>query len=171
MKLSLSDAVKEAKVAKATLWRAIKNGKVSASRNDKGEYEIDAAELFRVFSPRSSETYQPVSKKQDETHNETLEGSEIQGLRKVIETQETLIASQSETLTDLRGRLNDTERRLDESERERREAMKTLTLLLTNDAAVKTRPRALWAVLAIIIVIVIASLSLLYANQLLPTTK
>ena len=48
--LSLSDAANAAGVAKSTIWRAIKSGRISASRTVTGSYQVDAAELFRVFS-------------------------------------------------------------------------------------------------------------------------
>ena len=34
---------------KSTIWRAIKTGRISATRTYTGTYEIDPAELFRVF--------------------------------------------------------------------------------------------------------------------------
>lgn len=53
--LTMGEAAKEAGISKATLSRAIKNGRVSATRNDKGGYDIDPAELFRVY-PRNTAT-------------------------------------------------------------------------------------------------------------------
>jgi hypothetical protein len=35
--------------SRTTIWRAIKAGRLSASRTDSGDFEIDAAELERVF--------------------------------------------------------------------------------------------------------------------------
>jgi hypothetical protein len=49
MPLTLSDAANAAGVAKSTIWRAIKSGRLSASRSVVGSYQVDAAELFRVF--------------------------------------------------------------------------------------------------------------------------
>ena len=49
--LTLSDAANAAGVAKSTIWRAIKSGRISASRTFTGSYQVDAAELFRVFPP------------------------------------------------------------------------------------------------------------------------
>lgn len=49
--LTLSDAANAAGVAKSTIWRAIKSGRISASRTVTGSYQVDAAELFRVFPP------------------------------------------------------------------------------------------------------------------------
>lgn len=49
--LSMSSAATQAGVSKATIHRAIKSGKLSAARRDDGSYEIDPAELFRVYAP------------------------------------------------------------------------------------------------------------------------
>jgi ArsR family metal-binding transcriptional regulator len=47
--LSLSEAATAAGIAKSTIWRAIKAGRISASRTHAGIYQVDPAELFRVF--------------------------------------------------------------------------------------------------------------------------
>jgi hypothetical protein len=47
--LSLSGAATAAGIAKSTIWRAIKSGRVSATKTETGSYQIDAAEVFRVF--------------------------------------------------------------------------------------------------------------------------
>jgi hypothetical protein len=47
--LSLSEAATAAGIAKSTIWRAIKSGRISATRTHTGTYEVDPAELFRVF--------------------------------------------------------------------------------------------------------------------------
>ena len=49
MKLSANQAAKESGIAKKTLLEAMKNGRMSADKNDKGHWQIDPAELFRVF--------------------------------------------------------------------------------------------------------------------------
>ena len=51
-KLSLNKAAKEASVAKSTLLEALNSGRMSAGKNDKGHWQIDPSELFRVF-PRT----------------------------------------------------------------------------------------------------------------------
>lgn len=48
--LSLSQAAKETGKSKSTINRAIKTGKLSATRHEDGTYSIAASELFRVFS-------------------------------------------------------------------------------------------------------------------------
>lgn len=58
MALSLSQAAKAAGKSKSTINRAIKTGKLSATRHDDGSYSIDASELSRAFqigTPGSSE--------------------------------------------------------------------------------------------------------------------
>ena len=50
--LTLGQAARLAGVGKTTLTRAIKAGRLSATRRDDGSYEIDPAELSRVYSIR-----------------------------------------------------------------------------------------------------------------------
>src|SRR3990170_588475 len=47
--LSLSEAASAAGIAKSTIWRAVKAGRISATKTEMGTYQVDAAELFRVF--------------------------------------------------------------------------------------------------------------------------
>src|SRR5262245_43280816 len=59
--LSLSEAATAAGIAKSTIWRAVKTGRVSATRTALGTYHVDPAELFRVFpaTPKNTEMKQP----------------------------------------------------------------------------------------------------------------
>ena len=59
--LSLSEAAIAAGIAKSTIWRAVKAGRISAIRTVTGTYQVDPAELFRVFPavPRTVELKQP----------------------------------------------------------------------------------------------------------------
>ena len=59
--LSLKAAAREAGIAKTTLLRAVRSGRVSAQKNDLGDWVIDPAELFRVFSPRRLDPQDPGS--------------------------------------------------------------------------------------------------------------
>ena len=54
-KLSLNKAAKEASVAKSTLLQALNSKRMSAEKNEKGHWEIETSELFRVF-PRTGST-------------------------------------------------------------------------------------------------------------------
>src|SRR5512144_2810202 len=49
MGYSLAEAARASGKSKMTIQRAIKGGKISASRNEDGSYDIDPAELHRVF--------------------------------------------------------------------------------------------------------------------------
>lgn len=82
--LSMGEAARKAGVSKATIHRAIKSGKLSATRTDSGAYSIDPAELFRAYPPlKLPET---VSVRQQETPPEPSDsGREITLLRERIE--------------------------------------------------------------------------------------
>ena len=49
--LSMGQAARAAGVSKTSIHRAIKSGKLSASREADASYKIDPAELFRVYVP------------------------------------------------------------------------------------------------------------------------
>ena len=53
--LSLREAAEQAGTSKSTIWRAIRAGRLSATRTDDGGFAIDPAELFRVFEPQRPE--------------------------------------------------------------------------------------------------------------------
>jgi hypothetical protein len=52
--LSLREAAERAGSSKSTIFRYIKSGRLSASRGDDGAFQIDPAELARVFTPQPS---------------------------------------------------------------------------------------------------------------------
>jgi hypothetical protein len=80
--LTMGEAAKEAGISKATLSRAIKNGRVSAKRNDKGGYDIDPAELFRVYPRNTATGSDNGSMKRDATPDVTPAlHAEIEGLK------------------------------------------------------------------------------------------
>lgn len=88
-KLSLNKAAKEASVAKSTLLEALNSGRMSASKNDKGHWQIDPSELFRVFpktGPTGREKPKPTPSEslQKTTENGPLE-VEVKMLREMLE--------------------------------------------------------------------------------------
>lgn len=89
--LSLKDASEAVGMTKPALFKAIKAGRLSASRNDKGEYQIDPAELFRVYPPPKTE---PVTR-----NPESLQ-LEIDGLRREIQQRD-------ERINDIRAQVDD----------------------------------------------------------------
>ncbi len=54
MMLSLSQAAKAAGISKSTLSTALKTGRLSYVAKSSAGYQIDPAELFRVFAPNAS---------------------------------------------------------------------------------------------------------------------
>lgn len=54
--LTLGQAAKETSVSKATISKALKSGRLSYVSKSSAGYEIDPAELFRVFPPKRLET-------------------------------------------------------------------------------------------------------------------
>jgi len=55
MKYTAGQAAKAAGVSKATITRALQNGKISGSKDDNGAWGIDPSELHRVFPPVAHE--------------------------------------------------------------------------------------------------------------------
>lgn len=88
MGLSLRNAGKEAGVSKSTILRAIQSGRLSAARTDDGGYDIDPAELFRVYPPQPEGQPSTEAKVQDAPAAEAaatgaLE-AQIEGLREIL---------------------------------------------------------------------------------------
>lgn len=52
-KLSPRDAVKVYQVSRATLTKALQDGKISAEKTEAGHWQIDPAELARLYQPRA----------------------------------------------------------------------------------------------------------------------
>lgn len=123
MKYTLGTAARAAGKSKSTLSRDVRDGRISAIKKENGSYEIDPAELHRVYPPSSSEQAEDRSGEQFATHDSTNENralqTEVQGLR--------------EQLTLLKNERDDLRHRLDAESEERRR----LTYLLTD-----TRPAA-----------------------------
>jgi len=88
-KLSLNKAAKEAGVAKSTLLQALNSKRMSAEKNEKGHWEIETSELFRVF-PRTGSTEHtepkptPRAEPSKNNQNSALE-VEVKMLREKIE--------------------------------------------------------------------------------------
>lgn len=86
--LSLGEAARQAGVAKTTIHRAVKSGKISAQKKDDGTYSIDPAELFRVYRPEKQ--VKTVTAEQKVTPYETPETArEIALLREMIDELKT----------------------------------------------------------------------------------
>ncbi|SMF97925.1 DNA binding domain-containing protein, excisionase family [Methylomagnum ishizawai] len=117
--LTLGQAAKETGLSKPTISAAIKKGRLSASRGEGGQYQIDPAELFRVYPPSSNENVMAL---------QSLTPQETGTLHREIE----LLREQLEREREFNAELS---RRLDEEAQERRksaEEIRRLTLLLTH---------------------------------------
>lgn len=74
MKHTLNAAAKLSGRAKSTLSNAIKDGRLTAIKNDKGGFEIDGSELFRVFPfPVADQSPVPQPNTKIEHENKVLE--------------------------------------------------------------------------------------------------
>lgn len=93
MKLSASQAAKEAGVSVMTITRACKSGRLSYESREGGGYSIDPAELFRVFPPKQGESSATPKMLNDATHidNSVLQ-VEIQMLRELLADKDKQIA-------------------------------------------------------------------------------
>jgi hypothetical protein len=105
MPYTLGQAAKATGKSKSTLQVAIKKGRISATQDDLGQYQIDPAELHRVYPPHSLTDRQTEPKsEQDKTHPNAEKIAEITGLKARLEVMEQLVS-------ELRGDKDKAERR------------------------------------------------------------
>ena len=82
--LTFSQAIRAAGVARSTIYRYVKEGKLSATRFPDGRRGIDTAELERVFGPlQSFDTSQIIASKQSRTAKKQV--GMFQGRDEIIE--------------------------------------------------------------------------------------
>jgi len=130
MVFTMGQAAKEASVSKPTLSRAIKSGKLSASKNSKGGWDIDPAELFRVY-PRNTD---------NGSGNGSDNGSMKQNATPAVTPPETAVLQAQ--IDGLRERLADMRTMLD---REREQADKWRETAENNQRLLADqRPRRRW---------------------------
>ncbi len=114
MTLSLSAAAKQAGKSKTTLTRAIKSGKLSATRHEDGSYSIDPAELSRVYPLRQVAQGRSGAVRDPHVTPDATPyvDPETEQLRLKVEMLEKMLAREQETVDDLRGRLDKAETRI-----------------------------------------------------------
>lgn len=108
MGYTLGEAAKATGKAKTTIQRAIKSGKISASKSASGSYDIAPSELHRVF---------PDTVAQQEFRNGTQlyekpRETEAEVFRVKVEMLEQQLRREEETTEDLRKRLDRAESRI-----------------------------------------------------------
>ena len=102
MSYTLGDAAKAVGKSKTTLHRAIKSGRISATKLENGSYAIDPSELHRVFPPVTAGTPDEALHRNDtEQQSNTLETLRIQ-LEMHEKERERERALLQETIADLR---------------------------------------------------------------------
>jgi hypothetical protein len=79
--LTLTESSKETGLTRSAIFKAIKSGRLSANKNDKGEFLIDPAELFRVYKPVNKEI---LLSEQLATHKETQETAELSMMKRLL---------------------------------------------------------------------------------------
>lgn len=105
MGYTIGQAAKVTGKAKSTISKAIKKGRISATQNEGGNYDIDLSELHRMYPPVSNdETVQPVS---NSTQANTDLLIEISELKTSLEITNQRIADKEDVIDDLRRRLNE----------------------------------------------------------------
>ncbi|TBN45499.1 hypothetical protein EYF88_17285 [Paracoccus sediminis] len=123
MKYSLSEAASATGKNKTTIQRAIKNGKISASKGDNGSYEIDPSELHRVFPSTTTKTVAQHLESNDAQH--TTNATSNSSLARILELEKELAVAHerangleaqkdqmADTISDLRKRLDSSEGRI-----------------------------------------------------------
>jgi len=125
--------------SKATLLDAIRSGRLSARKNEKDVWEIDPAELHRVYPyqlENGSENDNLPPRKPKPTVDLLTELLEKEQKERELDKQE----RERERLQ-LQENIEDLRRRLDESETERRSTQEKLTLLLEHKPLVKVESK------------------------------
>jgi hypothetical protein len=113
---TLGEAARASGKGKSTIAKAIKSGRISATRDPDGSYQIDPAELHRVY---------PVTSTPHGSGGRSDTGADTSGAPGDLVTWRALAIEREETIRHLW-------QRLDASEAERREIQIKLTALLTH---------------------------------------
>ena len=137
MALSLNRASKQGGVAKTTLQRALESGEISATKNDKGHWQIEESEFGRWLGTRSTEQTETSPEIQSGTPTGTPEKTtNVSALEAEVNLLRERLSDKDDVIADLRTRLD--------SEGEER---RKLTAMLTDQrGSQEQKPkRSLWA--------------------------
>ena len=126
MPYSLKHAADTTGKTKPTILRAIQSGKISAKKDEHGEWKIDPAELHRVYPPVSE------ADTENDTRNDTELSGEAGVLRAEVELLREILAERDRRVADKDAVIEDLRTRLDAESEERRRTQAQLTALLTN---------------------------------------
>jgi excisionase family DNA binding protein len=119
MTYTIKQAAEATGKTKPTILRAIQRGKISAHKDAHGEWEIDPAELHRV--------YEPVS---DGADKRTDAGDDAAERR--VELLQAHLAAAEIRIAEKDAQIETLNRRLDAADEERRTSLRQLAVLLTD---------------------------------------
>lgn len=100
--LTLSQAAKAISKSKSTLNRAIKTGRLSATRNEDGTFSIDPSELSRVFPQNTIEREPHTHPERQEERFTTDNLNKIALLEQLLEREREALAREREVAADLK---------------------------------------------------------------------
>ncbi len=125
MKYTLSEAASATGKNKATIQRAIKSGKISASKGESGSYEIDPSELHRVFPPVAQRVAPLANATMRNDAQHTEKSADFNALQRIADLEKELAVMEerkngldeqkrhlTDTVEDLRKRLDSSEGRV-----------------------------------------------------------
>ena len=137
--LTLKQAADETGRSKVALLKAIQKGTISAKKDAMGRWEIDPAELFRVYKRKEVTDNRPVSEsEQREPPERDGLAAELNALRARLELVEHERERERAQLVD---QIEDLRRRLDAADEERRDKDRQLTALLTDQRQPRAEPK------------------------------
>lgn len=102
MPYSLKEAADAVGMGKPAILKAIQKGKISGIKDEHGQWQIEPAELHRVYPPKSGNSAEPLPKETPETIGNANGNSwmhrELDLLREERERERALLVSQIEDL-------------------------------------------------------------------------
>jgi len=139
--LTAKEAADRIGKSKATILRHIKDGKLSATRDESKNYQIDPSELVRVYGGNLDEApheaAQATSMKRREVPQNIPDTAELlaklDAATQLAEERERELHHRDQTIDDLR-------RRLDNESEERRK----LTAMITDQRSQPEQPKGFW---------------------------
>lgn len=100
--LTLSQAAKALGKSKSTLNRAIKTGRLTATRNEDGTFSIDPSELYRAFPEPAQNAHHSSSLERARTPVPDELHSRISLLEQLLEKERDTVAREREIAADLK---------------------------------------------------------------------
>lgn len=119
MAYNLATAAAATGKTKSTILKSIQKGRITAAKDDFGNWHIDPAEVHRVYPPVSKE----LNNEHEETKIETEETSKIRELEARLEAM-------GELLNEIKRSREKTEAQLEKEREETAEWRRTITALL-----------------------------------------